>query len=66
MSKRQIMRLPKVMEATGLGRSSIYNKMEEGDFPKSRRISLRAVGWDSLEIEAWVKSKLDATKEAEK
>lgn len=65
MSKRQIMRLPRVMEATGLGRSSIYNKMEEGDFPKSRRISVRAVGWDSLEIEEWVESKLDGTKEAE-
>ena len=55
---RRIMRLPEVIAATGYKRSSIYNFMDRGEFPKCRRIGPRAVGWDSLEIEAWIRSKL--------
>lgn len=57
-NKRHIMRLPEVVAATGYKRSSIYNFMEEGSFPKSYAIGKRAVGWDSVEVEKWVKSKL--------
>jgi len=53
------MRLPAVKAATGLGRTSIYDLMKEGRFPKSRRIAgAHAVGWDSLEIEAWIAEQL--------
>lgn len=58
MSVRYIMRLPEVIAATGYKRSSIYNFMDRGEFPKCRRIGPRAVGWDSLEIEAWIRCKL--------
>ena len=33
--------------------------MKEGKFPQARRIGMRAVGWDSLEIEQWVVERLD-------
>lgn len=56
--QRYIMRLPEVMAATGYKRSSIYNFMREGDFPKARQLGARAVGWDSLEIQEWICSKL--------
>ena len=70
MSVRYIMRLPEVMAATGYKRQSIYNFMKEGTFPKCRKISPRngvgrAVGWDSLEIEAWVRAKLGDTEYCE-
>lgn len=55
---RRIMRLPEVITATGYKRSRIYELMDQGAFPKSRRIGQRAVGWDSLEIEAWINAKL--------
>ncbi|EIU5573147.1 TPA: AlpA family transcriptional regulator [Pseudomonas aeruginosa] len=55
---RRIMRLPEVITATGYKRSSIYLFMDRGEFPKCHRIGPRAVGWDSLEIEAWIRSKL--------
>lgn len=58
---RYIMRLPEVKKVTGYGRSSIYNFMARGEFPKCHRIGPRAVGWDSLEIESWVRSKLEAS-----
>jgi prophage regulatory protein len=58
MSTRYIMRLPEVIKATGYKRASIYNFMKEGTFPQARRIGPRAVGWDSLEVEAWIAKQL--------
>jgi len=56
---RCIWRLPTVKERTGLGRTTIYDLMKEGRFPKSRRIArAHAVGWDSLEIEAFIAEQL--------
>jgi prophage regulatory protein len=44
---------------TGLGRTTIYDLMKDGRFPKSRRIAgAHAVGWDSLEVEAWIAEQL--------
>lgn len=60
MSSRYIMRLPEVIQATGFKRTSIYDLMRSGEFPKSRAIGRRAVGWDSLEIRAWINTKLDS------
>lgn len=56
---RRILRLPAVKTATGLGRTKIYALMKEGRFPRSRQIAgAHAVGWDSLEVEAWIASQL--------
>lgn len=56
---RRIMRLPAVKAATGLGRTSIYDLMKDGRFPKSHRIAgAHAVGWDSLEVELWIAEQL--------
>lgn len=52
---RCIWRLPTVKIRTGLGRTTIYDLMKDGRFPKSRRIAgAHAVGWDSLEVQAWI------------
>lgn len=56
---RRIMRLPQVQSATGFGRAWIYELMSEGKFPKARKISALAVGWDSQEIEQWVADRLE-------
>lgn len=52
--ERHIMRRDEVERKTGFKRAHIYNLMKEGKFPQAKRIGLRAVGWDSLEIEQWV------------
>ncbi|MNJ01753.1 Prophage CP4-57 regulatory protein (AlpA) [compost metagenome] len=56
---RRILRLPEVMVAVGFGRAHIYNLMTEGKFPKAKRIGVRAVGWDSQEIEVWITQHLE-------
>jgi prophage regulatory protein len=48
----KILRLPQVMEITGLSRSSIYALMKDGKFPKSVKISRRSAGWWSGQVSA--------------
>ncbi|WLH65145.1 AlpA family phage regulatory protein [Pseudomonas sp. FP2300] len=55
---RHIMRRDEVERRTGFKRAHIYNLMKEGKFPQAKRIGLRAVGWDSREIERWITERL--------
>ncbi|WP_262137729.1 AlpA family transcriptional regulator [Pseudomonas sp. Marseille-Q5117] len=57
-TERHIMRRDEVERKTGFKRAHIYNLMREGKFPHAKRIGLRAVGWDSLEIEQWIIERL--------
>ena len=43
---------------TGFKRAHIYSLMKEGKFPKALRLGVRAVGWDSVEIEQWIADRL--------
>jgi prophage regulatory protein len=52
------LRRPKVEEMTGLKRSSIYQYMAAGTFPKPVRLGPRSVGWLEPEIIAWQKSRI--------
>jgi len=51
---RRMLRLPRVKEQTGLGRSSIYRAMEDDGFPRPVRIGRRAVAWIEAEVNAWL------------
>lgn len=57
---RYIMRRDEVEKRTGFKRAHIYNLMKEGKFPQARRIGMRAVGWDSAEIDRWIAERLGA------
>ena len=53
-----ILRLPEVINATGLPRSSLYAKIAEGEFPTPIKLSKRSVGWSSSEIDAWIQKRI--------
>jgi prophage regulatory protein len=59
MVYKTIWRLPEVQARTGLSRSSIYDKMSKGEFPLSINLGLRAVGWDSDDINGWIQRRID-------
>lgn len=63
--KMALIRLKEVKEYTGLGRSSIYEKMNNGLFPKSVSLGDRAVAWVDSEITDWVQDKIDQRDEYE-
>lgn len=50
----RIERLPSVMARTGLGRSSIYAAVGQGTFPKPVKLSSRAIGFLSTEVDGWI------------
>lgn len=56
---RRIMRLKEVIHVCGIGRSTVYSWMNQGKFPKCRRIGGGTVGWDSEEIQQWINRQLD-------
>lgn len=49
-----ILGLPHVKIRTGLSRSSIYNYMAMGAFPRPISLGPRRVGWLESEIEEWI------------
>lgn len=53
-NERRILRLDEVEAKSGFKRAHIYSLMKEGKFPKAMRLGVRAVGWDSVEIEQWI------------
>jgi prophage regulatory protein len=54
LRKIQVLRLPAVIEKTGLGRDTVYRGGREGWFPKPIKISVRATGWYQHEIELYL------------
>lgn len=57
MTTVHILRRPDVAVATGLRKAQIDRLEARGEFPKRRRLSARAVGWRSDEVEAWIESR---------
>lgn len=54
----RFLRLPIVIEITGLNRATIYEMVERGDFPKPAKIGARAIAWPESEVEAWAEARL--------
>ena len=52
----RLLRLPEVISRVGLKRSSIYQRMAEGRFPKARSLGPRCTVWVETEIDAWIAS----------
>ena len=57
-----ILRLPDVIKRTGLSRSSIYQKISDGDFPRPISLSSRAVGWIEFEIDDWLEQRISSSR----
>jgi prophage regulatory protein len=50
-------RLPTVMQATGLGRSTIYRLVASGAFPAPVHLGPRAVAWRWSDLDSWSESR---------
>lgn len=62
MSKK-ILRIKNAIELTGLSRSSIYLKMRADEFPKSISLGKRAVGWLQDDIQQWIDTRIQLSKD---
>jgi prophage regulatory protein len=52
----RFIRLPEVLHLTALSRTSIYEQIQQGTFPKQYRISKTAVAWRLSEVQNWMQS----------
>ncbi|MDQ0250862.1 prophage regulatory protein [Sphingomonas kyeonggiensis] len=52
----RILRIKTVLERTGLSRSTMYRKMQNGTFPPAIKISARCAGWRESAISAWLRN----------
>jgi prophage regulatory protein len=50
----RILRLPAVLDRTGLSRSTLYRKIQEGTFPKQVALGVRTAGWRESAVLTWM------------
>jgi len=54
----KLIRLPDVLTMTGRGRSSIYDMIARGEFPRPVNIGPAAVAWVESEVVAWIEDRI--------
>lgn len=60
----RVLRLKHVQERVGLGRSTIYDRMNpkstryDSTFPRPIKLGIAAIGWIEAEIDVWIKSRI--------
>jgi prophage regulatory protein len=52
-----LLRLPEVMRAVGLRKSTLYQLIRSQSFPAQIRLTKRAVAWRAEDIERWIQSR---------
>ncbi|WP_291986568.1 AlpA family transcriptional regulator [Candidatus Accumulibacter sp. ACC007] len=58
---QRLIRLPQVKSMVGLGRSSIYDKIKRGEFPKQIKLG-RSSGWVEAEVQVWISEQIRASR----
>ena len=56
----RILRIPEVVEITGLSRTTIWRRVKSGDFPAPVRLgslATRSIGWRESQIREWIESR---------
>lgn len=57
--KDRLLRLPEVLARTGISRSTLYENMKAGRFPKQQKPTPRCSGWRESDIEAVINGEWD-------
>lgn len=53
----RLLRLPQVMNLTGLSKSTIHREMNAGKFPRRVRLTSRSIAWRESEVIEWIKAR---------
>jgi len=54
----RIVRLPEVMQHTGLARSTIYKMIAAKTFPNQIPLGTKSVGWLESDIQNWIQERI--------
>src|SRR5580692_8708577 len=58
----RLLRLPQVMQQTGLRKTTLYELQKEGSFPMRIQVTWNSVGWIEEEVNAWIAGRVAASK----
>ena len=50
----KLIRLPRVMELTGLAKSTVWAWVKDGKLPRPTKLSRRVLVWKESDILAWI------------
>jgi prophage regulatory protein len=53
-------KLPAVLTATGLSRSTLYSRVKVGDFPAPVKLGARSVAWPVESVREWIADRIAA------
>lgn len=56
-----LLRMVTVRVRTGLGRSTIYKLIANGEFPKPIRLTRRSSAWTATSIDRWIADRIAAS-----
>lgn len=59
-----ILRRKRVEARVGLTRSTIYQRIKDGTFPKPVNLGARAVGWLESEVDAWLAAQIERSRKS--
>ena len=54
----RFLRLPEVLQITGMGKTFIYARMKEGTFLKQIQLGSRTVVWNEQEVIKWMEDQM--------
>ena len=54
----RLIKLKEVIEKTSLGRSTIYEFMTKGTFPKQVSLGAKSVAWLESEVDDWIMERI--------
>lgn len=57
-TEQRLIRRKEVQTKTGLGASSIYAMMKNGEFPQCLNLSERRVAWIESEVDQWIAKRI--------
>ncbi|MBM5460247.1 AlpA family phage regulatory protein [Pseudomonas sp. P66] len=58
----EFIKIAEVRRITGLGTSTIYERMLAKEFPGQVKLGPKAVAWIKSEVQAWVKERISASR----
>lgn len=58
IENQRLIRRKEVQTKTGLGASSIYAMMKNGEFPECLNLSERRVAWIESEVDQWIANRI--------
>ena len=57
-SRPHFLRLSEVLQMTGMGKTFIYDRMNDGTFPKQIQLGAKSVVWNEQEVIKWMEEQM--------